>query len=68
MITRQTQMTLAWAFIGGTMAGSLAGWLLVPALLPVSYLTPVVLCGPLAGVLGGTAFTRLRQAPSTARR
>jgi hypothetical protein len=53
-------MTLAWAYIGGILAGSFAGWLLVPAALPVEYLTPVVLCGPLAGLAIGCVTVRRR--------
>jgi F0F1-type ATP synthase assembly protein I len=48
-------MTLAVAFITGTLAGSFVAWLLVPDRLSVEYLTPIVLSGPVVGLLIGGA-------------
>jgi hypothetical protein len=57
--TRRTLKTLAFAWIAGAFAGSFLGWLLVPASLPVEYLTPIVTVGPFAGLIAGGILVRL---------
>ena len=46
--TERTLKTLAYAWIAGGLASAFLGWLLVPATLPVGYLTPIVVVGPLS--------------------
>ena len=48
---RGVLMGLAFSIVIGTMAGSLVGWLSVPAYAPVNYLTPIVTAGPFAGLI-----------------
>jgi hypothetical protein len=55
-------MTLAYAWIIGAFAGFLFGWLLVPAALPVEYLTPIVTVGPFLGLMVGGILVRVRSA------
>lgn len=61
MAQGHTHYTFAATFIGGTLAGSFAGWFLVPAALPVDYLTPIVLFSTFAGCVGGAVLVRLRK-------
>ncbi len=49
----RTLETLGYAWIAGTCASAFLGWLLVPAAQPVDYLTPVVVAGPIVGVVAG---------------
>jgi hypothetical protein len=60
----RTLKMLGHAWIAGTFASSFFGWLLVPAALPVEFLTPVVVAGPLVGLVAGAILVRtLRSAP-----
>jgi hypothetical protein len=45
--------TLGYAWIVGTCASAFLGWLLVPAALPVDYLTPIGVAGPFVGLVAG---------------
>ena len=61
--TERTIKTLGYAWIAGTCASAFLGWLLVPAALPVDYLTPVVVAGPFIALVAGGIFIRtLRRA------
>jgi hypothetical protein len=57
--TRHILMTLAYAFVAGTLASSSVAWLLVPAQLSVEYLTPITLAGPVVGLLIGGIVVRV---------
>jgi hypothetical protein len=57
-MTHRKQLTLAYAFIAGTLVGSLAGSLLVPRVLPVEYLTPVFVWATFAGCVAGAVIVR----------
>jgi hypothetical protein len=50
--------TLGYAWIVGACASAFLGWLLVPAALPVDYLTPVVVAGPFVGLIAAGVFVR----------
>jgi hypothetical protein len=63
--TERTLKTLGYAWIAGALAGSLLGWLLVPAALSVECLTPVVVAGPFAGLIAGVVFARRRGVTAT---
>jgi hypothetical protein len=59
----RTLEALGHAWIAGTCVSAFLGWLLVPAALPVDYLTPVVAAGPLVGLVAGAILVRtLRRA------
>ena len=61
--TERTIKTLGHAWIVGACASAFLGWLLVPAALSVDYLTPVVVAGPLVGLVAGGILVRtLRRA------
>lgn len=55
MITqrRTAALTLAFSFVGGALLACFIAWLLVPAQLPVDYLTPIVVSGPFVGLAVG---------------
>jgi hypothetical protein len=60
--SERTVKTLGHAWIAGVCASAFLGWLLVPAALPVDYLTPVVIAGPLVGLVAGGIFVRTLRA------
>ena len=62
--TERTLKTLAYSWIAGAVAGAFLGWLLVPAALPVAYLTPIVLTGPFAGLIAASGVLANRRANS----
>jgi hypothetical protein len=47
------------------LGGALLGWLLVPAALPVDYLTPIVITGPFAGFIAASGVLANRRAMSS---
>jgi hypothetical protein len=63
--TERTLKTLAFAWIAGGLAGAFLGWLLVPAVFSVEYLTPIVIAGPFVGLAVGGALTRRNAIPKT---
>jgi hypothetical protein len=54
--TERVVKTLGHAWIVGTCSSAFLGWLLVPEVLPVDYLTPVGLAGPFVGLVAGGIF------------
>jgi hypothetical protein len=56
--TERTITTLGYAWIAGACASAFLGWLLVPAALSVDYLTPVVVAGPVVGLIAGGILVR----------
>jgi hypothetical protein len=56
--TERTLKTLGYAWIVGTCASAFLGWLLIPAALPVDYLSPVVVAGPVVGLVAGGILVR----------
>ena len=56
--SRRALLTLAFAFVIGGFVGSVVAMLLVPARLPVEYLTPITASGHLVGLLVGGAVAR----------
>jgi len=65
--TERTLKTLAYSWIAGGMVGAFLGWLLVPAALPVAYLTPIVATGPFAGLIAASGVLANRRATSSSR-
>ena len=63
--TERTLKTLAYAWIAGGLTSAFLGWLLVPAALPVGYLTPIVVTGPLTGLIAGAVLTGRCRATAT---
>lgn len=66
--TERTLKTLAFAWILGGFASAFLGWLLVPATLPVAYLTPIVAAGPFLGLMAGGAIAGRRRATARSER
>jgi hypothetical protein len=62
----RTLKTLAYSWIAGALAGALLGWLLVPAALPVAYLTPIVVTAPFAGLIAASGVLANRRVSSEA--
>ena len=61
--TERVVKMLGHAWIVGACASAFLGWLLVPAAFPVDYLTPIVVAGPVVGlVAGGILVCTLRSA------
>jgi hypothetical protein len=63
--TERTLKTMAYSWIAGMLGGALLGWLLVPAALPVDYLTPIVITGPFAGFIAASGVLANRRAMSS---
>jgi hypothetical protein len=63
--TERMLKTLAYAWIAGGLASAFLGWLLVPATLPVGYLTPIVVAGPFTGLITAAALLSRRRATAT---
>jgi hypothetical protein len=55
---RRTLLTMACSFLGGLGVSMFAATRLVPAHLPVEYLTPITLAGVPLGLIFGGALTR----------
>ena len=62
-VKERTLKTLGYAWIVGTCASAFFGWLLVPAALPVEYLTPIGVAGPFVGLIAGVVFVRTLRNP-----
>jgi hypothetical protein len=61
--TERVVKMLGHAWIVGACASAFLGWLLVPAAFSVDYLTPIVVAGPVVGlVAGGILVCTLRSA------
>jgi hypothetical protein len=65
--SERTIKTLGHAWIVGASASVFLGWLFIPAALPVDYFAPVVVAGPLVGLVAGGILVRtLRSTLKTA--
>jgi hypothetical protein len=63
--TERTLKTLAYSWIAGGLGGAVLGWLLIPAALPVAYLTPIVVTGPFAGLIAASGvLANRRESPA----
>jgi len=49
---------LGHAWIVGACTSAFLGWLLVPAAFPVDHLTPIVVAGPVVGLVAGGILVR----------
>jgi hypothetical protein len=65
--TQRTIKTLGHAWIVGACASAFLGWLIVPAAVPVDYLSPIVVAGPFVGLVAGGVLVHTLRSTSNRR-